>query len=214
MASCGYSCFVGDACGPSSFNPANVACIAISDCRKDVRSHLEYCKISDDSGVDSEAKLLLTRAAICRQCREYLINIMSRVTVSEDISEPIQSSVMPSDKEEQEKGDKSAQEEEDDISAASDEDLTAGLGRMTISDDSPVFSPESASTVSSSGEESGFARVVARPREAFNIFLNHCQIQPLGRPWLEWGEVSVRTRQRYVQRSSEIVSAVLKSSFA
>ncbi|KAL9964154.1 hypothetical protein ACROYT_G027746 [Oculina patagonica] len=210
MASCGYSCFVGDACGPSSFNPANVACIAISDCRKDVRSHLEYCKISDDSGVDSEAKLLLTRAAICRQCREYLINIMSRVTVSEDISEPIQSSVMPSDKEEQEKSDKSAQEEEDDISAASDEDLTAGLGRMTISDDSPVFSPESASTVSSSGEESGFARVVARPREAFNIFLNHCQIQPLGRPWLEWGEVSVRTRQRYVQRSSEIVSAVLK----
>ncbi|KAL9968763.1 hypothetical protein ACROYT_G020884 [Oculina patagonica] len=142
-----------------SFNPANVACVAISDCRRDVRSHLVYCKISDDSGVDSEAKLLLTRAAICRQCREYLINIMSRVTVSEDISEPVQSSVMPSDKEEQEKSDKSAQEEEDDISAASDEDLTAGLGRMTISDDSPVFSPESASTVSSSGEGSGFARI-------------------------------------------------------
>ncbi|KAL9954429.1 hypothetical protein ACROYT_G041966 [Oculina patagonica] len=210
MASCGYACFVGGACGPSSFNPANVACVAISDCRKDVRSHLVYCKISDDSGVDNEAKLLLTRAAICRQCREYLINIMSRVTVSEDISEPVESSEVPSEQEEQEKSDKSAQEEEGDISAASDEDLTAGLGRMTISDDSPVFSPESASTVSSSGEGSGFARVVARPREAFNIFLNHCQIQPLGRPWLEWGEVSVRTRQRYVQRSSEIVSAVLK----
>lgn len=62
MASCGYSSFVGDACGPSSFNPANVACVAISDCKKDVRSHLVYCKISDDSGVDSEAKLLLSRA--------------------------------------------------------------------------------------------------------------------------------------------------------
>ena len=62
MTSCGYSCFVGGGCGPSSFNPANVQCIAIGDCKKDVRSHLVYCKISDDSGVDSETKLLLTRA--------------------------------------------------------------------------------------------------------------------------------------------------------
>ena len=62
MASCGYSCFVGGACGPSSFNPANVQCVSIGNCKKDVRSHLVYCKISDDSGVDSETKLLLTRA--------------------------------------------------------------------------------------------------------------------------------------------------------
>ena len=62
MASCRYSYFVGGVCGPSSFNPASVQCVAIVDCKKDVRSHLVYCKISDDSGVDSETKLLLTHA--------------------------------------------------------------------------------------------------------------------------------------------------------
>ena len=65
MASCGYSCFVGGS-GPSSFNPAKVRCVSIGDCKEDVRSQLVYCKmiskISDDSGVDSETKLLLTRA--------------------------------------------------------------------------------------------------------------------------------------------------------
>ena len=81
---------------------------------------------------------------------------------------------------------------------------------MKISDDSPILSPETASTVSSSGEGNGSSRVRARPRDALNIFLNECQIQSLGRPWLDWGEVSVRTRQRYVQRSGEIVAAVLK----
>ena len=99
--------------------------------------------------------------------------------------------------------------QEEDVSTTSDE-LTAGLGRMKISDDSPILSPETTSTVSSSGEGNGFSRVAPRPRDASNIFLNLCQIQPLGKPWLDWGEVSVRTRQRYVQRSSEIVSAVLK----
>ena len=62
MASCGYSCFVGGYCGPSSFNLANVQCVSIGDCKKDVRSHLVYCKISDNSGVDIETKLLLARA--------------------------------------------------------------------------------------------------------------------------------------------------------
>ena len=98
--------------------------------------------------------------------------------------------------------------QEEESSGASDE-LAAGVGRMKISDDSPIFSPETASTVSSSGEGNGSPRSAARPRDTFNIFLNQCQIQPLGRPWLDWGEVSVRTRQRYVQRTGEIVAAVL-----
>ena len=78
-----------------------------------------------------------------------------------------------------------------------------------VSDNSPIFSPETASTVSSSGEENGSSISSVRPRDTFNIFLNQCQIQPLGRPWLDWGEVSIRTRQQYVQRTSEIVAAVL-----
>ena len=36
MASCGYSCFVGSAGGPSSFNPANVQCVSIGDCNRGV----------------------------------------------------------------------------------------------------------------------------------------------------------------------------------
>ena len=99
--------------------------------------------------------------------------------------------------------------QEEDLSAASDE-LTAGVERMKISDDSPILPPETASTVSSSGDGNGSSRVTARPRDVLNIFLNECQMQSLGKPWLDWGEVSVRTRQRYVQRSGEIVAAVLK----
>ena len=98
--------------------------------------------------------------------------------------------------------------QEEESSGASDE-LAAGVERIKISDDSPIFSPETASTVSSSGEGNGSSSSSVRPRDTFNIFLNQCQIQPLGRPWLDWGEVSIRTRQRYVQRTSEIVAAVL-----
>lgn len=98
--------------------------------------------------------------------------------------------------------------QEEESSGASDE-LAAGVERIKISDDSPIFSPETASTVSSSGEGNCSSSSSARPRDAFNIFLNQCQIQPLGRSWLDWGEVSIRTRQRYVQRTSEIVAAVL-----
>ena len=62
MASCGYSLLVGGPCGPSSFNPSNAECVAIGECSNDVYNHLVYCKISDDIAVDSESKLLLTRA--------------------------------------------------------------------------------------------------------------------------------------------------------
>ena len=62
MASCGYSKLVGGICGPSAFNPANVECVAIGQYREDVYNRLVYCKISDDFRVDSESKLLLTRA--------------------------------------------------------------------------------------------------------------------------------------------------------
>lgn len=78
-------------------------------------------------------------------------------------------------------------------------------------DDSYVLSPETGSTVSSSADGNGSAaRVSPGPRETLNVFLNQCQIQPLGRPWTDWENVSLRTRQRYTQRSSEVVSTVLK----
>ena len=50
IASCDYSLLVG---GP---------CVAIGERSKDIYNYLVYCKISDDVAVDSESKLLLTRA--------------------------------------------------------------------------------------------------------------------------------------------------------
>ena len=79
-----------------------------------------------------------------------------------------------------------------------------------MADDSYVLSPETGSTVSSSGDGNGAAAVLPRPRETLNTFLNQCKVQPLGRPWLDWNKASERTRQRYAQRTSEIVSTVMK----
>ena len=62
MAFCKYSTLVGGNCGPSSENPANVECVTIGQCTKEVNGHLTFCKVSDDVGVDSESKLLLARA--------------------------------------------------------------------------------------------------------------------------------------------------------
>ena len=61
MALCGYSEFVGGICGPSPDNPANVQCVTIAKCGKDIKAHLKYYKVWDSS-VDTEARLLLARA--------------------------------------------------------------------------------------------------------------------------------------------------------
>ena len=61
MVSCGYSEFVGEICGPSSDNPANVQCVTIAKCDKDTKAHLRSYKVSDSS-LDTEARLLLARA--------------------------------------------------------------------------------------------------------------------------------------------------------
>ena len=103
----------------------------------------------------------------------------------------------------------SLQEEKVSTSSTSDE-LATGFSHMKIADES-FLSPETASTASSTGDGNGSSTARTQPRELFNTFLNQCNIQPLGRPWLEWGEVSSRTRSRYIQRSSEIVSTVLKT---
>ena len=53
------------------FHPANGECVAIGECSKDVYNHLVYCKISEDIAVDSESKLLLTRAGRWFPFRHY-----------------------------------------------------------------------------------------------------------------------------------------------
>ena len=41
MATCSYSKLVGGACGPSVSNPANVECVLIGECGKDIQGHLK-----------------------------------------------------------------------------------------------------------------------------------------------------------------------------
>ena len=60
MASCSYSQIVGGQCGPSVSNPANVQCVLIGNCGKDIRGHLKANQVRDSS-LD-EARLLLARA--------------------------------------------------------------------------------------------------------------------------------------------------------
>jgi len=84
-----------------------------------------------------------------------------------------------------------------------------------VADESYILSPRgTGSTLSSSGNENGVAVAAAASRpillEHLNKFLIQCQIQPIRRPWLDWDKVSERTRQRYVTRTSDILSTVIK----
>ena len=63
MATCSYSQIVGGTCGPSVSNPANVQCVLIEECDKDIRGHLKAINVRDSSL--NEVKLLLARAGRC-----------------------------------------------------------------------------------------------------------------------------------------------------
>ena len=39
-----------------------MACVSIRECDRDVKGHLEFCKISGDIAVKNESRLLLARA--------------------------------------------------------------------------------------------------------------------------------------------------------
>ena len=84
-----------------------------------------------------------------------------------------------------------------------------------MADESYILSPRgTGSTLSSFGNENGVAVAAATSHpilhEHLNEFLIQCQIQPIRRPWLDWDKVSERTRQRYVTRTSDILSTVIK----
>ena len=61
MATCDCSAFVGGPCGCSNSNPANVTCVPIAQCGKDIKSHLKFFACFD-STLKTEADLLLARA--------------------------------------------------------------------------------------------------------------------------------------------------------
>ena len=74
---------------------------------------------------------------------------------------------------------------------------------------SPFFSPDTASTTSTQSDEPVSATSLSH--EKLNEFLFACNIAPIDRKWLKWNEVSESTKQRYTKKSTEIVSAVLKT---
>ena len=61
MAVCSFSSLAGGPCGPSKFNPANLECVLLGNCKKDIKGHLKTFNTSDDQ-LKTEADLLLARA--------------------------------------------------------------------------------------------------------------------------------------------------------
>ena len=82
------------------------------------------------------------------------------------------------------------------------------MQQLQIEEESYLLSPETISTASSSGEDglSTFQLQLSK----LNAFLVECQIQPLAGPWsMNWSDASARTRRRYTERTSEIISSFL-----
>ena len=78
---------------------------------------------------------------------------------------------------------------------------------LCVKDRSYVLSPTS--TTSSSGEVE-MASAFEIQHSKLDTFLAECGIHLLEKPWLEWANVGERTRRRYIQRTSEIISSILK----
>lgn len=88
-------------------------------------------------------------------------------------------------------------------------DLGTELSRLAI-DDETFLSPDTESIASSTSEETQALMSVV-PREKLNEYLLSDGITPIVRPWLEWEQVTDRTKQRYTKRTAEIVSSVLRT---
>ena len=89
--------------------------------------------------------------------------------------------------------------------STSSEALVADMNKLQIGDESFLPSSETASTSSSSGGDGKYQLQKAK----LNSFLEECDIEPLGRRWMDWHHVNERTQERYIKRSSEIVKSVL-----
>ena len=90
------------------------------------------------------------------------------------------------------------------------EGLTREMECLQIEEDS--FVPSSQTSETSSSVDTGTSPFKLR-RLKLNSFLEECEIKPLGKPWVNWTQASGKTRVRYVAKSSEIVSTVLKVTY-
>ena len=89
--------------------------------------------------------------------------------------------------------------------STSSEVLVADMNKLQIGDESFLPSSETASTSSSSGGDGKYQLQKAK----LNSFLEECDIEPLGRRWMDWHHVNERTQERYIKCSSEIVKSLV-----
>ena len=81
---------------------------------------------------------------------------------------------------------------------STDEELATQVKQLLNVQDE-TFLPsdtDTGSTGSSSDEKSN------KKKSKLNGFLEECNIEPLGRPWIAWDKASEKTRQRYTKRAS------------
>ena len=91
-----------------------------------------------------------------------------------------------------------------------EDDLTRSLCALTTVDNTVDSAHLTADTGSSSEEAVCDARIARRRK--LNAFPEECNVMPLNqKPMLPWEEASERTRERYVARTSEIITAVLNT---
>ena len=92
----------------------------------------------------------------------------------------------------------------------SKDNLTHSLCALTTVNDTVDSVHLTADTGSSSEEEVCDARIARRRK--LNALLEECNVMPLNqKPLLPCEEASERTRERYVARTSEIITAVLNT---
>ena len=74
------------------------------------------------------------------------------------------------------------------------------ISSQGLRDDETFLSPDTASLVSSTSEES---------ITSTNEYLVSKNIEPVSQPWVEWEKASDSTKLRYTRRTAEIFSSVL-----
>ena len=91
-----------------------------------------------------------------------------------------------------------------------EDNLTSSLCGLRIADNTMDSDHITADTASSSEEAVCDERVVRRRK--LNAFLEECRVMPLSRkPMLPWEEASERSKERYIERTSNIITAVLNT---
>jgi hypothetical protein len=102
--------------------------------------------------------------------------------------------------------DKSSPEEE---SSSFLDEITKSLGLLDVN--GSLFSPDESSATSLSTQSDEPTPYSNAKHEKLNEFIFSCGIEPLERRWLKWNETSDRTKQRYIKKSSDIISTVLQT---